>query len=114
MRVSAKEELKFAKGMMDRREHVRAGLRNVETRGQAVDNYQSLARCLGEVEKHHNNIVKSITDRTAGYAHESALLVDSARKWLAQARDVAVEHGATVRQLDDIDRAVKDTTIGVL
>ena len=111
MKSSVEKELGFAKGMMDRREHVRANLRNAVTRSQAVGNYKSLLRCLMEVQKHHNNITKAITNDTAGYAHESSLLLDSARKWVDQARIVAMERGATARELSEVDRAVNDTAM---
>lgn len=113
MRVSAEEELKFAKGMMDRRENVRAGLRNATSKSEAVGNYRSLLRCLVEVQKHHNRIIKTVDNETAGYAHESSLLLDSARNWVSQARAIAMARGATLSEVNDVDRQMQDMTRGM-
>lgn len=84
-RMSPRDEAKYAKGMVERRQTVAEEIGSEPTVGQSWDNYQSMLTCLHECEKHHNNVMALIDDETAGYGIETSALVDWSRKWVRQA-----------------------------
>lgn len=86
-RMSPRDEAKFAKGMVERRQAVVDNIGQEETSGEAWNNYQSMLACLLECEKHHNNVMAVIDDKTAGYGVETSALVDWSRKWVRQCEE---------------------------
>lgn len=101
------DELKSAKGMVERRQAVVEDMGKEEKAGFAVENLRSMLMCVKECEKHHNRVMTVVDDKTASVGVETSALVDYARKWVTQGeknlRDV---WGYSERQLDDIRRQV--------
>lgn len=90
-RIIPGSELKFAKGMVERRRDIADEIGSETDVAQAIDNYRSMLACLKECEKHHNRVMSVIDDRTAGYGIETSALVDWSRKWVRQSESLLVE-----------------------
>ena len=98
-------ELKSAQGMVERRLPVVEDMGNEEKAGYAVENLRAMLVCLKECEKHHNNVMSVVDDKTAGVGLETSLLVDYARKWVAQGEhNLREKWGFSEWQIEDVRR----------
>ena len=105
--VKVDSELAYAKGMVSRRQNVVESLGLEGSSAEAVGAYRSLAGCLREVLKHHNNVMSMVNDATAGAALESSLLVDSCRAWLEMSARSCMSFGISEDVLAGIRREVR-------
>ena len=100
--VNAKKELVYAQGMIERRQDVIEGLGKESNRYGALASYRTLAGCLREVQRHHNNIMAGLDDKSAGPALETSLLVDVCKGRLAQSARVCEGWGVSPLELAGI------------
>jgi len=103
-KLKMSNEAKFARGMVERRQASIDKIGLEESRVQALETYRSLAACLREVTKHHNNIMGLVDDSTAGLAIETSALIDNSRKWLAQSELACRAWGVVDTELAEVRR----------
>ena len=100
--VNAKKELVYAQGMIERRQDVIEGLGKESNRYGALASYRTLAGCLREVQRHHNNIMAGLDDKSSGSALLTSALLDNCRVWLAQSGEVCEGWGVSPLELSGI------------
>lgn len=88
MNAYTREELGYAKGMVERRTNLIARLNNAETQKQALMNHREVCGAVREVRKHHRNILQRIDNESAEHALRSGELVETVEAWLDMSRVV--------------------------
>lgn len=82
--ILVRNELRYAKGMVERRQEVTYDIGSEENVAQVWANYDSMLACLFECEKHHNNVMSVLDQKSVGIAEETSALVDWSRTWVRQ------------------------------
>jgi len=101
-----KQEVKYAMGMVERREEEAKSIGKAESVRQATATYRSMAGALREVRKHHANILNAIDDSTASVAMEVTGLLAKATGWVSLARTDLVRWGLNETEINNINREV--------
>jgi hypothetical protein len=101
-----KNELKYAVGMVERREEEAKTIGSAQSAKQATMTYRSMAGALREVKKHHANVLNAIDDSTASSAIEVTGLLMKATVWASLARTDLVRWGLNETEINNIDREV--------
>jgi hypothetical protein len=101
-----KQEVKYAMGMVERREEEAKSIGKAESVRQATATYRSMAGALREVRKHHANILNAIDDSTASVAMEVTGLLAKTTGWVSLARTDLVRWGLNETEINNINREV--------
>ena len=104
--MNIKNEVKYAVGMVERRQEEAKTIGKAESARQATATYRSMAGALREVKKHHANILNAIDDSTANSAIEVTGLLMTATGWVSLARIDLVRWGMAEAEINNIDREV--------
>ena len=104
--MNIKNEVKYAVGMVERRQEESETIGRAESARQATATYRSMAGALREVKKHHTNILNAIDDSTARDASQVLELLVTVTDWKARARTDLVRWGLTETEIANIDGEV--------
>ncbi len=104
--MNIKNEVKYAVGMMERRQEEAKTIGSAESVRQATMTYRSMAGALREVRRHRDNVLNAIDDKTALEAKEVLALFVTAMDWHYRAGEDLRGFGVTQEQIDNIDREV--------
>ena len=102
---TVQDELKFAQGMVERREFEASTIGRAKSAEQAKRTYRSMTACVREVAKHRDNILNAIDDKTAFEAKEVLALFVTAMDWQYRAGEDAKALGVSEF---DIERIVSE------
>lgn len=106
MNTNAKQELRYAMGMVERRIDMVAGLDDAETRTQAVANHKGVCGAVREVRKHYHNIVQAVDNDSAQQALQCSELVKTVETWLGLSRAVLATKGIGESEVQRIEEGV--------
>ena len=104
--MNIRQEVKYAQGMVDRREEEAKTIGRSESLREAKQTYISMGACVREVKRHQANILNAIDDSTAGSATEVMGLLMKATGWRSLARTDLVRWGMAESEINNIDREV--------
>jgi hypothetical protein len=104
--MNTKSELKYAQGMIARREVDATRIGRAESRREALALYRSMSACAKEVGKHRANIRSAIDNSNAGLAIEVEALMDKSNEWRSRARLDLSSWGISEQEVAQIDSEV--------
>jgi F0F1-type ATP synthase membrane subunit b/b' len=104
--MNIKQELKYAQGMVERRQEEAKTIGKAKSARQAEATYRSMAGALREVKKHYANILNAIDDSTADSATEFMGLLMTTTGWVSLARIDLVRWGLNEAEINNINREV--------
>jgi hypothetical protein len=85
--MNTSQELRYAQGMITRREVDASRIGRAESRYEAGALYVSMTTCVREVKKHLDNILSRVSNTSAGHANECLKLLAIAEDWQKRAED---------------------------
>jgi len=106
MNIVASQELRHAKGVLERRKNMVASLDKAETQKQAIQNHQEICGAVREVSRHRHNIMERIDNKTAGHAIEVDDALHTAKSWLEMSRTVLTTWGLSDSEIMRIEGAL--------
>ena len=104
--MNIKQELKYARGMVERRKEEALTIGNARSLRHAREIHQSMTTCVREVKKHRDNILNAIDDSTALEAKEVLALFVTAMDWHYRAGEDLRGFGVAQAEINNINREV--------
>jgi len=104
--MNIKQELEYARGMVERRRDIANAINAAESAREAKENHRSVLGALKEVLKHRKNIMSLVDDTTAGYALEVEQLLGTVNVWREQSALVLAGWGVPENELRLIEQQV--------
>ena len=99
MNTSARQELQYAKGMVERRRESAEGIGRCSSKHEAMELYSSMTTCVREVHKHYRNITQSVDNKSAKFAEEASVLLATAKDWRDRSREELIGWGVPANAL---------------
>lgn len=87
MNTSAKQEVNWARSVVERRRAVADSLGTEVAVGYAIENYRSLLMGLKECKRHLGNALNAVDDSNADVAIEAHASLELVGEWVATAED---------------------------
>ena len=106
MSIRTAQELKHARGMVERRQDLAEVIGSANSRRHAEDIFRSLCGAVKEVSKHRKNIFDEIDNESASHAIEVQNLLDMVTAWKERSSVELAGWGATEEEILSIERGV--------
>jgi hypothetical protein len=98
--MNIRQEVKYAQGMVERRQEEALTIGNARSLQHAREIHQSMTTCVREVKRHQGNILRAIEDSNAVEAKQVLALLMTAMDWHYRAGQDLVRFGVTQEEVN--------------